>query len=41
MARRAVPADLKEYPPSQRSAGFSIDQMVDALMKTLDKTAPK
>jgi hypothetical protein len=33
--------DFKDYPPSQRSASFSIDQMVDALMKTLDKTAPK
>ena len=28
---------FKEYPPSQRSASFSIDQMVDALMKTLEK----
>ena len=27
---------FKEFPPSQRSASFSIDQMVDALMKTLD-----
>jgi arylsulfatase len=32
---------FKEYPPSQRSASFSIDQMVDALMKTLDKAATK
>ena len=29
---------FKEYPPSQRSASFSIDQMVDSLMKTLDKS---
>ena len=28
---------FKDYPPSQRSASFSIDQMVDELMKTLDK----
>ena len=32
---------FKDYPPSQRSASFSIDQMVDALMKTLDNTAAK
>ena len=32
---------FKEFPPSQRSASFSIDQMVDALMKTLDKTGAK
>jgi arylsulfatase len=32
---------FKEYPPSQRSASFSIDQMVDALMKSLDKTTTK
>lgn len=32
---------FKDYPPSQRSASFSIDQMVEGLMKTLDKTAPK
>ncbi|TKV71870.1 hypothetical protein FDV58_38555 [Bradyrhizobium elkanii] len=28
---------FKEFPPSQRSASFSIDQMGDALLKTLDK----
>ena len=32
---------FKEYPPSQRSASFSIDQMVDVLMKNLDKTGTK
>ena len=32
---------FKEFPPSQRVASFSIDQMVDALMKTLDKTSVK
>ena len=32
---------FKEYPPSQRSASFSIDQMVESLMKTLDKAATK
>jgi len=32
---------FKEYPPSQRSASFSIDQMVDTLMKNLDKTGTK
>jgi arylsulfatase A-like enzyme len=32
---------FKEYPPSQRSASFSIDQMVDALMKSMDKAAQK
>jgi hypothetical protein len=32
---------FKEYPPNQRSASFSIDQMVDALMKNLDKTGAK
>lgn len=32
---------FKEFPPSQRSASFSIDQMVDQLMKTLDKTVSK
>ena len=26
-----------EYPPSQRPASFSVDQMVDALMESLDK----
>ena len=30
---------FKEFPPSQRSASFSIDQMVDALMRTIE--APK
>ena len=34
-------ATFKEYPPSQRPASFSIDQMVDALMKNLDKTGTK
>ena len=32
---------FKEFPPSQRSASFSIDQMVESLMKTLDKAATK
>jgi arylsulfatase A-like enzyme len=32
---------FKEFPPSQRSASFSIDQMVDALMKSLDKASPQ
>ena len=32
---------FKEYPPSQRSASFSIDQMVESLMKTLDKAGTK
>ena len=30
-----------EYPPSQRPASFSVDQMVESLMKTLEKTATK
>ncbi|MBL0371527.1 arylsulfatase [Rhizobium sp. KVB221] len=28
---------FKEYPPSQRPASFSVDQMVEALMKSLDQ----
>ena len=28
---------FKEYPPSQRPASFSIDQMVEALMKSLEQ----
>jgi arylsulfatase A-like enzyme len=32
---------FKEYPPSQRVASFSIDQMVEGLMKTLDKAGAK
>jgi len=32
---------FKEFPPSQRSASFSIDQMVESLMKALDKAATK
>jgi len=28
---------FKEYPPSQRPASFSVDQMVDALMKSFDQ----
>jgi arylsulfatase len=31
---------FKEYPPSQRPASFSVDQMVDALMKSLEQTQP-
>ncbi len=30
-------ATFKEYPPSQRPASFSVDQMVDALMKSLEQ----
>jgi arylsulfatase len=29
-------ATFKEYPPSQRPASFSIDQMVEALMKSFE-----
>lgn len=32
---------FKEYPPSQRSASFSIDQMVDALMKSMEQKGTK
>jgi hypothetical protein len=32
---------FKEYPPSQRSASFSIDQMVDALMKSIEQKGAK
>ena len=32
---------FKDYPPSQRPASFSIDQAVEQLMKTLDKTPAK
>ncbi|KRE03786.1 arylsulfatase [Bosea sp. Root670] len=32
---------FKDYPPSQRPASFSVDQMVDALMKNLDQAASK
>src|SRR5262249_36943305 len=32
---------FKVYTLSQRSASFSIDQMVDALMKSIDKTGTK
>jgi len=30
---------FKEYPPSQRPPSFSVDQMVDAVMKTLETKA--
>jgi arylsulfatase len=30
---------FKEYPPSQRPASFSVDQMVEALMKSLEPSA--
>ncbi|MBP2444542.1 arylsulfatase [Rhizobium leguminosarum] len=29
---------FREYPPSQRGASFSIDQMVDALMRSLEQS---
>ena len=29
---------FKDYPPSQRPASFSVDQMVEALMESLNKT---
>jgi arylsulfatase len=29
---------FREYPPSQRVASFSVDQMIDALMRSLDQT---
>ena len=32
---------FKDYPPSQRPASFSVDQMIDALMRSLDKTGAK
>ncbi len=32
---------FKEYPPSQRPPSFSIDQMTEALMKSLDKSPAK
>lgn len=32
---------FKDFPPSQRPASFSVDQMVDALMKNLDQAASK
>jgi hypothetical protein len=32
---------FKEYPPSQRPASFSVDQMVDALMKSFEKAPGK
>jgi arylsulfatase len=28
---------FKDYPPSQRPASFSIDQMVEGLMKSISK----
>jgi arylsulfatase A-like enzyme len=28
---------FREYPPSQRSASFSVDQMIDSLMESLDR----
>ena len=31
---------FKTYPPSQRPASFSVDQMTDALMKSLDAKSP-
>ena len=30
-------ATFKDFPPSQRPASFSIDQMVESLMKSLDQ----
>ena len=33
-------ATFKEYPPSQRAASFSIDQIVEKMQKSLD-TLPK
>ncbi len=32
-------ATFKAYPPSQRPASFSVDQMVDALMKSVDENS--
>ena len=32
---------FKDFPPSQRPASFSVDQMVDALMKNLDQAVSK
>jgi len=32
-------ATFKEYPPSQRPASFSVDQMVEALMKSFEQKA--
>jgi len=32
---------FKDYPPAQRPASFSIDQMTDALMKSLDERQAK
>ncbi|RXT57747.1 arylsulfatase [Bosea sp. Tri-44] len=32
---------FKDFPPSQRPASFSVDQMVEALMKNLDQAASK
>lgn len=29
---------FREYPPSQRSASFSVDQMIAALMRSLDQS---
>ncbi|HET9535823.1 MAG TPA: arylsulfatase, partial [Mesorhizobium sp.] len=32
---------FREFPPSQRPASFSVDQMVEALMRSLDETPAK
>ncbi|WP_414644289.1 arylsulfatase [Bosea sp. (in: a-proteobacteria)] len=32
---------FKDFPPSQRPASFSVDQMVEALMKNLDQAASR
>ncbi|MGN5479912.1 hypothetical protein ACTMU2_32905 [Cupriavidus basilensis] len=32
---------FKDYPPSQRPASFTIDQMTEAVMKSIDKGAGK
>ena len=34
-------ASLKEYPPSQRVGSFSIDQMMEALERSISNTGAK
>ena len=41
MTRAAFLQTFVEYPPSQAPASFTIDQMVESLMKTMEKSGPK
>ena len=41
MARGGVPETFKDYPPSQRPASFSIDQVRKDVDKVIDESFKK